>query len=78
MSLIERSASELLADLQSGALSSEEATRAYLDAIAARDPQIKAFLHVDADSALKQARSIDEKRARGETVGGVCSAGAMD
>jgi aspartyl-tRNA(Asn)/glutamyl-tRNA(Gln) amidotransferase subunit A len=69
MSLIEHSASQLLADLEGGVLSSHELTRAYLDAIEARDGTIRAFLHVDGERALDQARRVDAKRARGEAVG---------
>src|SRR5207253_2963259 len=34
-----------------------------------RDPTVRAFLHVDADSALEQARAVDLKHRRGEPLG---------
>jgi aspartyl-tRNA(Asn)/glutamyl-tRNA(Gln) amidotransferase subunit A len=67
--MIERSASELLGLLARGELSAEAVTQAYLDAIAARDDRVKAFLLVDRDGALEQARAIDARRKRGEQVG---------
>ena len=67
--MIGRTASELLALLSRGDISAEELTRTHLDAIHQRDPAIKAFLHVDEESALQQARNIDAKRKRGEPQG---------
>ena len=67
--MIGRTASELLALLSRGDISAEELTRTHLDAIHQRDPAIKAFLHVDEESALQQARNIDAKRRRGEPQG---------
>jgi len=55
--------------IRSGKLSSREAVRASLDAIAAVDPMIKAFLSVDADRAMTQAAEVDDRLARGEPVG---------
>src|SRR5262245_41542602 len=69
MSLLNRTATELLRDLAARTVSSAELTKAYLDQIAARDGKIKAFLHVDPDRVLAQAKAIDDKRGRGEAVG---------
>lgn len=69
MSIIGATPVELLKRLDRGDLKSAEVTAAYLDVIAAKDSKIDSFLHVDRDSALAQARAIDEKRARGERVG---------
>ncbi|MCA0146467.1 Asp-tRNA(Asn)/Glu-tRNA(Gln) amidotransferase subunit GatA [Blastococcus sp. LR1] len=63
------SAADLSSALQSGELSSVEVTRAYLDAIAAQDESIGAYLHVDADAALTAAGEIDAARAKGEELG---------
>jgi aspartyl-tRNA(Asn)/glutamyl-tRNA(Gln) amidotransferase subunit A len=63
------SAADLSSALQSGELSSVEVTRAYLDRIAAQDGTIGAYLHVDADAALKAAEDVDTARARGEELG---------
>ncbi len=69
MSLTEQTATELLAKLNDGELSSVEITQAYLDRIDAEDGQINAFLHVDAEGALARATSIDQRRAKGEQLG---------
>src|SRR5256714_8490653 len=69
MSLIARSAAELLRDLTSRKLSSLELTRAYLDQIQKCDTKIKAFLLVDPDAALARAKEIDDRRAAGKPVG---------
>ncbi len=44
-------------------VSAVEVTQAHLDRIAAVDGQVHAFLHVDADGALEQARAVDARRA---------------
>jgi aspartyl-tRNA(Asn)/glutamyl-tRNA(Gln) amidotransferase subunit A len=69
MSLIESPAAELLSLLSKGQLSSEELTSEFLRAIRERDPQVRAFLSVDEDAALAQARAVDEKRKRGSAGG---------
>jgi aspartyl-tRNA(Asn)/glutamyl-tRNA(Gln) amidotransferase subunit A len=67
--MIEHTAAELLQLQSKGEASAESITRAFLSAISDRDPKVKAFLHVDDESALNQARAIDAKRKRGETLG---------
>ncbi len=52
--------------LRRGEISSVELTQAYLDRIALLDPQVHAYLHVDADLALAQAAAADARRAAGE------------
>ncbi|MCH8923918.1 MAG: Asp-tRNA(Asn)/Glu-tRNA(Gln) amidotransferase subunit GatA [Planctomycetes bacterium] len=69
MSLIELSATELLEQLSQGEVSSQQVTRAFLDAIESRDGAVRAFLRVDADAALARAEAIDERRGRGERIG---------
>src|SRR2546423_2233961 len=69
MSLIARSAAELLRDLTSRKLSSLELTRAYLDQIQKCDTKIKAFLLVEPDAALTRAKEIDDRRPAGKPVG---------
>jgi aspartyl-tRNA(Asn)/glutamyl-tRNA(Gln) amidotransferase subunit A len=69
MSIIGATASELLQRLERGDLSAVETTTAYLDAIALNDPRVKAFLHVDWDDAIAQARAVDQKRTEGKPLG---------
>jgi aspartyl-tRNA(Asn)/glutamyl-tRNA(Gln) amidotransferase subunit A len=67
--LIERTATELISSLTRGELTAEALTAAFLQSIRERDPQVKAFLYVDENAALDQARAVDDKRKRGEPVG---------
>jgi aspartyl-tRNA(Asn)/glutamyl-tRNA(Gln) amidotransferase subunit A len=69
MSLIRSTATTLLQQLGSGALSSVELTQAYLDQISAHDGDVSAFLDVAASQALAQARDIDQRRAAGQSLG---------
>ena len=61
-------AAELAAKLAAGEVTSVEVTRAHLDRIAAVDPGINAFLHIDADGALAAAAKADEDRAAGQVA----------
>jgi aspartyl-tRNA(Asn)/glutamyl-tRNA(Gln) amidotransferase subunit A len=67
--LTEWPAAELLGLLTRGEISAEELIRQYLGVIQTHEPRIKAFLHIDEAAALEQARGIDAKRQRGESVG---------
>ncbi|MEX1224584.1 MAG: amidase, partial [Pirellulales bacterium] len=69
MSLLEHTATQLLADLEAKQISSVELTQAYLDRIAAHDQKVGAFLHVDPEQALARAKEIDDRRAAGKPVG---------
>ncbi|HVC99187.1 MAG TPA: Asp-tRNA(Asn)/Glu-tRNA(Gln) amidotransferase subunit GatA [Pirellulales bacterium] len=69
MSLIDSSATELLAQLGAGKVTSVEVTQAHLDRIAAHDRRVGAFLRVDEQGALDQAERVDERRRRGEPLG---------
>ncbi|HEX3149250.1 MAG TPA: Asp-tRNA(Asn)/Glu-tRNA(Gln) amidotransferase subunit GatA [Gemmataceae bacterium] len=69
MSLIERTATELLALQAKGDATAEAITDAFLASIRARDPKVKAFQHVDEDAARQQARAVDVKRKKGERLG---------
>lgn len=63
---IYKTAAEQAAALASGEVTSVELTQAHLDQIAAVDgggDGVHAFLHVDAEGALAQARASDERRA---------------
>ncbi len=67
--MIERTAAELLGLLARGEVTSVALTEQFLDAIRRREPQVKAFLLVDEDGALAQAKVVDERRRRGEPLG---------
>ena len=63
------SATELVARLNRGEVTSVEVTLQSLQAIAGQDANIRAFLSTNADAAIAQAKSIDEKRKAGQPVG---------
>ena len=69
MSLIRSTATALLEQLGSGAISSAELTRAFLDQIESHDGAVCAFLDVASQAALKRAEGIDQRRAAGESLG---------
>ncbi len=55
--------------VRTGKQSAETVTQAYLDRIRSQNPQLNAFTHVGETRALAQARAIDARRAKGETLG---------
>lgn len=59
----------LIQKLNSRELSSVELTSSCLESIEAQDKVLGAFVHVDRESALKQATAVDQKRATGESLG---------
>ncbi|MEX2119806.1 MAG: Asp-tRNA(Asn)/Glu-tRNA(Gln) amidotransferase subunit GatA [Pirellulales bacterium] len=69
MSLIELSATQLLAELEARRITSVELTQACLAQIERHDGRVGAFLRVDAQGALQQAERIDQRRRNGEPVG---------
>lgn len=69
LTILGLSAAELVEQMESGQTTSEQITRACLAQIDSVDPQVNAFLAVDAERALAQARSIDARRAAGEKLG---------
>ncbi len=68
MQLIKLSAAELATKLQTREITSVELTQAFLNRIAATDEQVHAFLHIDADGALKTAAEVDARRDSGEEL----------
>ena len=66
--MINKSAAEMAAALTAGEITSVELTQAHLDQIAKVDSEVHAFLHVDREGALSQARDVDEKRKSGEKL----------
>src|SRR5260370_41880395 len=66
---VKLTATEAAAEIARGAVSAEDYTRACLDRIEAVDGEIKAFVHLDREHALTQARALDERRAQGHSLG---------
>jgi aspartyl-tRNA(Asn)/glutamyl-tRNA(Gln) amidotransferase subunit A len=66
--MINKTAAEMADSLAKGETSSVELTQAHLDRVAAVDGQVKAFLHVDSEGALAQAKEVDARRAKGEKL----------
>ena len=62
-------AAELGRLLTAGEVTAADVTRAYLDRIAAEDGAIGAYLHVDAEAALRSAEQVDAARADGGALG---------
>ncbi|MDO5065762.1 MAG: Asp-tRNA(Asn)/Glu-tRNA(Gln) amidotransferase subunit GatA [Propionibacteriaceae bacterium] len=63
--LLTRPAHVLAEMLAAGQTTAVEVTRAHLEQIEALNPQLNAFLHVDADGALAAAAASDERRRSG-------------
>ena len=69
MTTIKKTAAELAALIAAGEVSAAEVAQDHLDRIGAVDGAVKAFLHVDEDNVLAQARAVDARRAAGERLG---------
>jgi aspartyl-tRNA(Asn)/glutamyl-tRNA(Gln) amidotransferase subunit A len=67
--LIRQTAAETAARIASGEVTAVEVTEAHLARIDAVDEKVHAFLHVDREGALAQARAVDAQRAAGEPLG---------
>ena len=67
--LIRLSAAETAARIAAKDVSAVEVAQAHLDRIAAVDDRVHAFLHVDADGALAQARRVDAGEVAGPLAG---------
>ncbi len=66
--MINKTAAQMADALAKGETTSVELTQAHLDRITAVDGQVKAFLHVDTEGALAQAKYVDARRAKGEKL----------
>jgi len=64
--MIDAPLTELAAALGAKRISSVELTQLFLDRIARHQPQLNAFITVDPDKSLAQARAADVRIARGE------------
>jgi aspartyl-tRNA(Asn)/glutamyl-tRNA(Gln) amidotransferase subunit A len=66
--MIYQTAAQMADAIAKGETTSVELTQAHLDRVAAVDGQVKAFLHVDSEGALAQAKDVDTRRAKGEKL----------
>jgi aspartyl-tRNA(Asn)/glutamyl-tRNA(Gln) amidotransferase subunit A len=66
--MIHNTAAEMADSLAKGETTSVELTQAHLDRVAAVDGQVKAFLHIDSEGALAQAKEVDARRTKGEKL----------
>ncbi|WP_134738090.1 amidase [Nocardioides sp. 503] len=69
MEIWQLGATEVALALRTGALSSEEVTRAVLDRVEDVNPTVNALVEVHTETALDQARLADDRRRRGEPLG---------
>jgi len=69
MSILQLTATEQMARLSLGELTSVELAEAYLERIDQHEGQVKAFLSVDRQGALETAARIDELRRAGAPLG---------
>ncbi|NQV85205.1 MAG: amidase [Rhodospirillales bacterium] len=69
MTLIELSATEAIQQIRDGEISSEELVQACLDRIEQVDGEIEAWVRLDSDYALEQARARDAQRQAGHSLG---------
>src|SRR6516225_4610225 len=67
--LFRLSASEAVTRIRDGKLTSEALVRSCLERIHARESQVKAWVHLDRDFALAQARQCDRSANRGPIHG---------
>lgn len=67
--LARMSAEELVAGYTDGSLSPVEATQAALDAVERLDPEVNAFVLVDEEGALAQARTSEQRWRAGAPLG---------
>src|SRR5688572_33289823 len=67
--LFRLSASEAAAGIREGKLTSEALVRSCLDWIETRESQVKAWVYLDPDFAVAQARQCDRSASRGPIHG---------
>src|SRR5437764_15000729 len=63
------SAAALARSIENGELTAEAVMRSCLDRIAAREPVVRAWAHLDREQALAAARASDNSRKRGVLKG---------
>ena len=69
MSLIHKTAAELGALIAGGEVTAVEVAEAHLDRMAEVEPKINAFLHIDRETTVEQARAVDARLGAGERLG---------
>src|SRR3954451_8041209 len=67
--MTEHSCVDLVRRQADGELTAEAIARGCLDAVQQRDGQVKAFLRIDEDDVLSQARAVDARRKSGARPG---------
>ena len=67
--MTEPSAVEIAADIAAGKVTALAVTEACLARIAADEPRIQAFAHLDPEHARAQARALDERKRAGRPLG---------
>ena len=67
--LNELTATEIVAAIAAGRTTCEAVARACLERIAAREPQVRAWAHLDPDRVIAQARALDRAPPRGPLHG---------
>jgi Asp-tRNA(Asn)/Glu-tRNA(Gln) amidotransferase A subunit family amidase len=67
--LTELTAVEAAAEIARGAISAEDYTRACLERIEGVEPEVHAFIPLDPENALAQARALDRSKANGDRIG---------
>ena len=68
MDITELTVHELQEKLKNKELTVTEITKAYVDRIKEKEPEVQAFVTTLEDDALKQAKNIDKKRESGEIL----------
>lgn len=68
MDITELTVHELQEKLEKKEITATEITKAYADRIDEKEKDVQAFVTVLKDSAIEQAKEIDDKRAKGENV----------
>ena len=67
--LNELTATEIVAAIAAGRTTCEAVARACLERVAAREPQVRAWAHLDPDHVIAQARALDRAPPRGPLHG---------
>ena len=68
MELYELTVHELADKLEAGEVTATEITKSYFDRIKEKDPEVRAYVTLLEEDALRKAEEVDEKRKNGEKV----------